>query len=257
MEPASGAPRACDPSSCRWADGGGQLSTALRTRRLHLLWSVERVPCLTLTPSAPTTPLAGFLLLALVAAAAYSSGRHSGRLEVSGCAGLSPPADGDTVAPEGSISASFAYTHDYAGRPRSVRSAGGVVAADHGRCSEIGEGAGGRSMFMCDCRCSPACLASAAQQQHLCHTLPRALQARRCCARVALRLTPPLLQRCARACTTPVPAAWVAATSCSFGEARCVGAQSCGWTDAVRQLIDTPTRLASLRQAAQRHCGGH
>ena len=81
----------------------------------------------------------GALLLALVAASAYASGRHSGRLEVSGCAGLAPPAAGDTVAPEGSISADFAASHDYAGRPRSVRSAGGVVAADHGRCSEIGE----------------------------------------------------------------------------------------------------------------------
>lgn len=47
---------------------------------------------------------AGALLLLLVAAAAYSSGRRSGRLQVSGCAGLTPPTlQGDTVAPEGTL----------------------------------------------------------------------------------------------------------------------------------------------------------
>lgn len=47
-------------------------------------------------------PPAGALLLLLVAAAAYGSGRRNGRLQVSGCAGLTPPTlKGDTVAPEG------------------------------------------------------------------------------------------------------------------------------------------------------------
>lgn len=43
--------------------------------------------------------------------------------------------------PTGSISSDFAASHDYRGRPRSVRSAVGMVAADHGRCSEIGAAA--------------------------------------------------------------------------------------------------------------------
>jgi hypothetical protein len=83
--------------------------------------------------------IAGALLILLVAAAAYSTGRRSGRLQVSGCAGLTAPAlQGDTVAPEGSIEGSFEALHDYRGRPRSVTAAGGLVAADNGRCSEIG-----------------------------------------------------------------------------------------------------------------------
>ena len=32
------------------------------------------------------------------------------------------------------------YSCDFAGRPRTVESLGGVVAADHGDCSEIGAG---------------------------------------------------------------------------------------------------------------------
>ena len=42
----------------------------------------------------------------------------------------------------GSISSNFEAQHDYRGRPRSVTSDGGVVAADHGRCSDIGRWAG-------------------------------------------------------------------------------------------------------------------
>ena len=54
-----------------------------------------------------------------------------------GCAqGAVPLAD--SVAPEGPVSSSFEATHDYRGRPRTVTSADGVVAADHGRCSDIG-----------------------------------------------------------------------------------------------------------------------
>ncbi|PSC72418.1 ribonuclease III [Micractinium conductrix] len=41
------------------------------------------------------------LLLLLVAGAAYITGRHSARLEVKGCAGLTEPVAGDTAAPEG------------------------------------------------------------------------------------------------------------------------------------------------------------
>lgn len=52
------------------------------------------------------------------------------------------PADHTTaLPPAGAISSDFAEAHDYRGRPRSVRAAGGVVAADHGRCSEIGAAA--------------------------------------------------------------------------------------------------------------------
>lgn len=39
----------------------------------------------------------------------------------------------------GSISSDFNALHDYRGRPRSVSSQRGVVAADHGRCSDIGK----------------------------------------------------------------------------------------------------------------------
>lgn len=54
-------------------------------------------------PDAPCFPqFAALLLLALVVGAAYSTGRHSARLEVAGCAGLAEPKlPGDTVAPEG------------------------------------------------------------------------------------------------------------------------------------------------------------
>lgn len=40
----------------------------------------------------------------------------------------------------GSIEGSFEALHDYRGRNRSITAAGGLVAADHGRCSDIGEG---------------------------------------------------------------------------------------------------------------------
>ncbi|KAL4420110.1 hypothetical protein ABPG77_000591 [Micractinium sp. CCAP 211/92] len=84
--------------------------------------------------------IAALLLLALAIGAAYSTGRRSVRPEVSGCAGLAEPKlPGDTVAPEGSISSDFNALHDYRGRPRSVSSQRGVVAADHGRCSDIGK----------------------------------------------------------------------------------------------------------------------
>ena len=45
---------------------------------------------------------------------------------------------GDSVAPEGPVSSNFEALHDYRGRPRSLSVRGGVVAADHGRCSEVG-----------------------------------------------------------------------------------------------------------------------
>ncbi|PSC67120.1 gamma-glutamyltranspeptidase 1-like [Micractinium conductrix] len=48
------------------------------------------------------------------------------------------PAAGDTAAPEGSISSDFGATHDWRGQPRVVSSQQGVVAADHGRCSDAG-----------------------------------------------------------------------------------------------------------------------
>ncbi|KAL4444378.1 hypothetical protein ABPG75_012115 [Micractinium tetrahymenae] len=91
-------------------------------------------------PSAPILlSLAALLLLLVVAGAAYSTRRRSVPPEVTGCAGLSEPRlPGDTVAPEGSITADFGALHDYRGRPRSVTSQKGVVAADHGRCSDIG-----------------------------------------------------------------------------------------------------------------------
>lgn len=45
---------------------------------------------------------------------------------------------GDSVAPEGPVSSSFYATHDYRGKPRSIKSYNGAVSADHGRCSDIG-----------------------------------------------------------------------------------------------------------------------
>ena len=39
----------------------------------------------------------------------------------------------------GSISSDFGATHDWRGQPRVVSSQQGVVAADHGRCSDAGE----------------------------------------------------------------------------------------------------------------------
>ena len=43
-----------------------------------------------------------------------------------------------TCVRTGSITGDFQADFDYRGRPRAVSSAGGVVAADHGRCSDIG-----------------------------------------------------------------------------------------------------------------------
>lgn len=199
---------------------GGEMSAGSASTAVHLL-PAHGAGLMSARPAAasPPPPPPGILLLVLVAAAAYSSGRHSGRLEVSGCAGLSPPAGGDSVAPEGSITASFAYSHDYAGRPRSVRSAGGVVAADHGRCSEIGEGARGRrALHAGRLACLPACRASCGRAAASCSAmrimLDPALQAPPRCARAGPRSTPRLRLRCARACTTPAPAAWAAGTLC-------------------------------------------
>lgn len=48
--------------------------------------------------------------------------------------------DGGT-SPEGPVSGSFDERYDFRGRPREVISATGTVAADHGRCSEMGLGA--------------------------------------------------------------------------------------------------------------------
>ncbi|KAL6776630.1 GGT1 [Auxenochlorella protothecoides x Auxenochlorella symbiontica] len=41
-------------------------------------------------------------------------------------------------APEGSITGDFSARHDYRGHPRAVSARRGVVAADHGRCSDMG-----------------------------------------------------------------------------------------------------------------------
>ncbi len=77
-------------------------------------------------------------LAALLIAAAFVSGR--GSVAQRACA-TSDNADGDvadTVAPEGAVSSSFEARHDYRGRPRAVDAARGAVAADHGRCSDLG-----------------------------------------------------------------------------------------------------------------------
>ena len=119
-------------------------------------------PTHTTPHSSPTT---GAALLALVLALALYNwpGRGAGELSSCNCAGLSGgSAAGDTAAPEGeggtiavsccssmsvkrvppyragSINATFGVTHDWRGRARAVRAAGGMVAADHGRCSEEG-----------------------------------------------------------------------------------------------------------------------
>ena len=47
----------------------------------------------------------------------------------------------DGTSPEGPVSGSFDERYDFRGRPREVVSATGTVAADHGRCSEMGLGA--------------------------------------------------------------------------------------------------------------------
>jgi gamma-glutamyltranspeptidase len=72
---------------------------------------------------------------------AFLLGRGSG-----GAAGAAPAACpggaagsyDDTVAPEGPVSSNFEARHDYRGRPRALTAANGVVAADHGRCSDVG-----------------------------------------------------------------------------------------------------------------------
>jgi gamma-glutamyltranspeptidase / glutathione hydrolase / leukotriene-C4 hydrolase len=45
---------------------------------------------------------------------------------------------GDSVAPEGPVSSNFEAKFDYRGRPRELAAQEGIVAADHGRCSDIG-----------------------------------------------------------------------------------------------------------------------
>lgn len=45
---------------------------------------------------------------------------------------------GDSISPEGPVSSAFEAKYDYRGRPRSLYAETGVVAADHGRCSDVG-----------------------------------------------------------------------------------------------------------------------
>ena len=45
---------------------------------------------------------------------------------------------GDSVAPEGPVSSNFEAKFDYRGKPREIAAKDGIVAADHGRCSDIG-----------------------------------------------------------------------------------------------------------------------
>eukprot|EP00887_Chlorella_sp_A99_P000435 scaffold17.g435.t1 len=80
-----------------------------------------------------------FLVLvpALLVFAGYWAGSTQQQF-VTGCAGISSAAAGDTAGPEGSIVGGFAALHDYRGRPRRVAVAQGVVTADHGRCSDVG-----------------------------------------------------------------------------------------------------------------------
>lgn len=50
-----------------------------------------------------------------------------------------PKISGSGVLLGGVASTDFALTHDYRGKPRRVEANQGVVAADHGRCSDIGK----------------------------------------------------------------------------------------------------------------------
>lgn len=54
------------------------------------------------------------------------------------CSNTTSSAGVDPSAPEGRIKASFAALHDYRGHSRRISASVGVVAADHGRCSDIG-----------------------------------------------------------------------------------------------------------------------
>lgn len=55
-----------------------------------------------------------------------------------GCDPSHPSILQDSVAPEGPVSMDADALYDYRGRPRAISSSKGVVAADHGRCSELG-----------------------------------------------------------------------------------------------------------------------
>lgn len=60
---------------------------------------------------------------------------------VPACAGGASAAHGgigDSVAPEGPVSSNFEAKFDYRGKPRELAAQDGIVAADHGRCSDIG-----------------------------------------------------------------------------------------------------------------------
>ncbi len=86
-------------------------------------------------------PEGGLLLLSM--SCLKPAGWHGGaEAEYAGCM-QSSGLDHDVLPPSrhhtGSIEGSFEALHDYRGRPRSVTAAGGLVAADHGRCSDIGE----------------------------------------------------------------------------------------------------------------------
>ena len=52
--------------------------------------------------------------------------------------GVTGPRGDAAYAPEGGLSGSYAVERDYRGAPRQVTTAGGVVVADHGRCSDVG-----------------------------------------------------------------------------------------------------------------------
>lgn len=49
-----------------------------------------------------------------------------------------PVTELDSIWLAGKVFMDFGMTHDYRGRPRSIEVEQGAIAADHGRCSDIG-----------------------------------------------------------------------------------------------------------------------
>ncbi|KAK9819607.1 hypothetical protein WJX72_000222 [[Myrmecia] bisecta] len=121
-----------------------------RRDRLYECWTLYPSPAFNFSAAAMT--IVSLVLLAALLTSQHGRDRDDGRAALPAPASKPPAAGqpdaeggggavlaGDAgVAPEGSIQADFALHNDYRGRPRQVTAKQGLVAADHGRCSDTG-----------------------------------------------------------------------------------------------------------------------
>lgn len=132
----------------------------------------------------------------------------------------------------GSISSSFEARHDWQGRPRSIEvQGGGVVSADHGRCSDIGTlqlrqcvlhlaASAGCPLSMTFGSASLTFSGRISRHAYLNYCAAvSSLQARMRCETAAMQWMPLSPRHCAKASSTQWPVEQAEATSCLSGAA--------------------------------------